>query len=101
VPLTRPPRLPLPEAARLFRLLGEPTRLRLLLLLAARGEVSVGDPADTLGGALTTISSHLMLLRRGRVVGCRREGHNILCRISSPFVAEVLRQVCEDGGRGR
>jgi ArsR family transcriptional regulator len=93
VPRTRPPRPPLPDAARLFRLLGEPTRLRLLVLLAARGEASVGDLADALGGPRSNISWHLMQLRRGRVVGYRREGQKIFCRLSSPFAAEVLRRV--------
>jgi DNA-binding transcriptional ArsR family regulator len=96
VPRTRPPRPSLPEAADLFRLLADPGRLRLLLLLAARGEVSVGELADTLGRHLSTTGNQLMLLHRGRVVGRRREGRKILYRISSPFVAEVLRRVCED-----
>jgi ArsR family transcriptional regulator len=77
----------------LFRLLGVPTRLRLLRLLAARGEASAGDLADTLGWHRSTISSHLQSLRGGGVVTSRREGRHVYYRISSPFVAEVLRQV--------
>jgi ArsR family transcriptional regulator len=79
----------------LFHALGDVTRLRLLLLLADRGEAFVGDLADTLGVPRTTVSSHLTLLHRGRVVGCRREGKHCFYRLTSPFVAHLLRQVCE------
>jgi hypothetical protein len=44
-----PPRLPLADAARLFHLLGEPTRLRTLLPLAGRGEVFADDLAEAIG----------------------------------------------------
>jgi DNA-binding transcriptional ArsR family regulator len=68
----------------------------MLLLLADRGEVSVGDVVEATGQPRPTICWHLGLLRRGRVADCRREGQKILYRISSPFAAEVLRGVRED-----
>ena len=72
MPRSRPPRPSLPEAARLFRLLGGPTRLRLVLLLADRGEASVNDLAGAVGRPQPTVSNQLGLLRRCRVVDCRR-----------------------------
>jgi DNA-binding transcriptional ArsR family regulator len=93
VPRTRPPRLPLPEAARLFRLLGEPTRLRLLMLLAARGEVSAGDLAAATNRSQSASCIHLGLLRRGGVVISRRVGRRVYYRLSSPRAAALLRRV--------
>jgi DNA-binding transcriptional ArsR family regulator len=96
VPRQPQPPLSVPEAARLFRLLGDAGRLRMLLLLADRSEVSVGDVAGATGQPQSTISWHLGLLRRCRVVDCRREGKHNYYRLSSPFAAELLREVCED-----
>jgi DNA-binding transcriptional ArsR family regulator len=90
------PSLSLAEALRLFRLLGKPTRLRLLVLLAARGEASVGDLVAASGLSFGNVSAHLGLLRLASVVATRREGQKILYRINSPPAAEVLRGVCEE-----
>jgi DNA-binding transcriptional ArsR family regulator len=93
VPPTRPPRPSLPEAARLFRLLGEPTRLRLLVLLAARGEVSVGELAAAAGRSQSVACAQLGMLCLAGVVASRREGHWVYYRLSSPVAAALLRRV--------
>jgi DNA-binding transcriptional ArsR family regulator len=93
VPRTRPPRPSLPEAADLFRLLGEPTRLRLLVLLGEQGELPVGDLAAACGRSQPAASLHLGLLRRAGVVASRREGKRVYYRLTSPFVAKLLRRV--------
>ena len=95
--MTRPQPSPsLAEAAQLFRLLGEPTRLRLLLLLADRGESSVGALTEAVGLSQANVSNHLLRLRLAGAVAPRREAQRVYYRLSSPFVAELLRQVCED-----
>jgi ArsR family transcriptional regulator len=91
-----PPPLSVPETADLFRALADPTRLRLLLLLAERGKAFVGDLANALGTSQTTIRNHLGLLRRFGMVQSRREGLRVYYRLSSPFVAGRLRRVRED-----
>jgi DNA-binding transcriptional ArsR family regulator len=86
-------RIPLPEAARLFRALGDPTRLRLLLLLSERGEVGVNDLARAAGLAQTAMNYHLKGLRRAGVVAWRREGRRRYYRFASPLAGELLRDV--------
>jgi ArsR family transcriptional regulator len=93
VPLTLQPRPSLPEAADLFRLLGAPARLRLLLLLADRGEVCAGDLAAAAGQSPSAGHAQLGLLRRGGVVTSRRQGQRVYYRLGSPLVAALLRQV--------
>ncbi len=88
-----PRRLPAAEAASLFRLLGDPTRLRLLALLAERGEVSVTNISGALGEGQTMVSYHLSLLRLGGVIGCRRRGKWNYYRLTSPLAAELLGNV--------
>lgn len=57
----------------LFVALSDPTRLRLLRLMAD-GEVSVGFLADELGESQPKVSRHLATLRSMGLVDTRREG---------------------------
>src|SRR5438477_111448 len=59
-----------------LRLLADPTRLRLLLLLEQE-ELSVAELHDILGMGQSRISSHLAQLKRAGVVEGRRAGKNV------------------------
>src|SRR5215467_14555598 len=59
-----------------LRLLADPTRLRLLLLLEQE-ELSVAELQDILGMGQSRISGHLAQLKRAGVVGDRRAGKNV------------------------
>jgi ArsR family transcriptional regulator len=60
----------------LLRLLADPTRLRLLLLLEQE-ELSVAELQQILSMGQSRISSHLAQLKRAGVVADRRDGKNI------------------------
>ncbi len=60
----------------LLRLLADPTRLRLLLLLEQE-ELSVAELQQILGMGQSRISSHLAQLKRAGVVEDRRVGKNV------------------------
>ena len=60
----------------LLRLLADPTRLRLLLLLEQE-ELSVAELQQILGMGQSRISSHLAQLKRAGVVSDRRVGKNV------------------------
>jgi DNA-binding transcriptional ArsR family regulator len=62
--------------SRLFSLLGDPTRVRILLLLC-RGELNVTRMCEALRMAQPTVSHHLGLLRRGGILQTRRQGKSI------------------------
>ena len=57
----------------LLKLVADPTRLRLVCLLA-REELSVAELQEILGMGQSRISSHLALLRQGGLVADRKEG---------------------------
>src|SRR5437773_7274419 len=59
-----------------LRLLADPTRLRLLLLLEQE-ELSVAELQQILGMGQSRISSHLAQLKRAGVVEDRRAGKNV------------------------
>src|SRR5438093_1452898 len=76
----------------LFKTLADPTRLRLLNLLAA-GETCVCELTDTLRVVQPKVSRHLALLRRAGLVEAKREGKWILyrwARHGDPLVRHVL-----------
>jgi ArsR family transcriptional regulator, arsenate/arsenite/antimonite-responsive transcriptional repressor len=64
------------DLARGFKALGDPVRLRLLSLIAARGggEVCVCDLTDAFDVKGPTISHHLKVLREAGLIDCERRG---------------------------
>ncbi len=78
--------------ATLFTALADPTRLRILRLLA-NGEVCVCRIHETLAVPQPKASRHLAYLRRAGLVDTRREGlwvHYRLAQPDDPAVASVL-----------
>ncbi|MFC0530506.1 ArsR/SmtB family transcription factor [Phytohabitans kaempferiae] len=64
------------ELARAFKVLGDPVRLRVLSLIAARGggEVCVCEITEAFDLTGPTISYHLRQLREAGLVDCERRG---------------------------
>jgi ArsR family transcriptional regulator len=75
----------------LFRALADPTRLRLLNLIAGR-EVCVCFFVEILGVSQPKISRHLAYLRRAGLVAARREGKWMHYRLETPQ-DEVARDI--------
>src|SRR5437016_9812914 len=65
-----------------LKLLADPTRLRLLLLLE-EDELSVAELQKILGMGQSRISSHLAQLKRAGVVEDRRAGKNVYYGLTS------------------
>ncbi|MEV7341777.1 metalloregulator ArsR/SmtB family transcription factor [Streptomyces sp. NPDC093544] len=65
------------ELAKVFKALGDPVRLRLLSMIASRGEsgeVCVCELTPAFELSQPTISHHLKLLRQARLIDCERRG---------------------------
>ena len=77
-------------AAKFFRGISDPTRLRLLVLLLAHGELSVGELVDAVDGLQGRVSSHLACLRHCGLVVDRKEGRNVYYSVPDPRVSEFL-----------
>ena len=76
--------------AKYFRGLGDPTRLRILELLRAEGELNVGELVERLGVAQPTVSNHLACLRWCGFVEARRESRAVYNRIADERVSALL-----------
>lgn len=85
------------EAAELFKVLGDPTRLRILDALSA-GEMRVQDIVDRLGMTQSAISHQLHTLKDHRVVKSRREGRWIYYSIDDAHVKKLFEQGMEHAG---
>ena len=82
------------QAAERFRLLSDPTRLRLLNELDTHGELPVGELAERAGVGLSNTSKHLHQLEREGIVAKRRERTTIHYRIADPSIRELCDLVC-------
>lgn len=82
------------QAAERFRLLSDPTRLRLLNELDQHDELAVGELAERTQVGLSNTSKHLHQLEREGIVAKRREGTTIHYRIADPSVQELCDIVC-------
>jgi ArsR family transcriptional regulator len=86
----------------LFRALGDPTRVRLLDLLAERCRAcSVSELADCLDVDLSVVSRHLALLRAAGVLRAAKTGRNVLYEIQFAALAETLRGIADTLERAR
>jgi DNA-binding transcriptional ArsR family regulator len=64
------------QLAEMFRLLGDQSRLRIVLAIAGQ-ERAVGDIASVTGLSPSLVSHHLRLLRATRLVKPRRHGRQV------------------------
>ena len=78
------------DLAELFRLLGDPTRVRILFALLQAGELCVGDIAAVADTGVTKVSQAMRLLRGAGVVRNRREGRNVFYRLDDAHVRLLL-----------
>jgi DNA-binding transcriptional ArsR family regulator len=86
----------------LFRALGDPTRVRLLDLLAERCRAcSVSELAGCLDVDLSVVSRHLALLRAAGVLRAAKTGRNVLYEIQFDALAETLRGIADTLERAR
>lgn len=78
------------DLAELFRLLGDPTRVRILYALLEAGELCVCDLAAVVGTSDTKVSQALRLLRGAGAVRNRRDGRNVYYRLDDAHVRMIL-----------
>jgi len=72
-----------------FKVLGDPTRLKILHALL-KGELCVCDLGTVLGMTVSAVSHQLAVLKQARLVAHRREGKVVFYSLSDSHVEEVL-----------
>jgi len=76
-----------------FAVLGDPSRLTLLLAMHHAGPISVSDLAVAADMNDTTVSQALRLLKAGGVVAADRDGRIVRYRLANGQIAELLDQI--------
>ncbi|MEX2187730.1 MAG: metalloregulator ArsR/SmtB family transcription factor [Pirellulales bacterium] len=84
------------DVAKLFKLLADETRLRILALLTANDECHVRALCDVLGQSQPAVSHHLALLRVAGLIECRREGKHNFYRALPERVKDLLDGIFSD-----
>jgi ArsR family transcriptional regulator len=80
----------------LFKALGDPNRLRLILALVERCRTcTVGELAKCLTVDVSVVSRHLAMLRAAGVLRAERQGKQVLYTIQFDHLAETLRGIAD------
>jgi ArsR family transcriptional regulator, lead/cadmium/zinc/bismuth-responsive transcriptional repressor len=80
--------------ADLFRVLGDPTRLR-IVLACVNSPRAVGAIAESLGLSQSLVSHHLRLLRAARVVRAERAGKQVFYVAADRHISGMLTDMLE------
>lgn len=92
--------MPLPEdnhvtvIAETYRLLGDPTRLK-VLLTCLEGPIAVGDIARVTGASQSLVSHHLRLLRAARLVRGTRRNKQVFYTAADDHIARMLNDMLD------
>lgn len=78
------------QMATTFRVLGDPSRVRLILVLLRESDVSVGTLARETGMTETACSHSLRLLRAERLVRHRKQGRSVLYSLDDDHITTLL-----------
>lgn len=87
--------MPLPDdqhltvIAETYRLLGDPTRLK-VVLTCLEGPIAVGDIAKVTGASQSLVSHHLRLLRAARLVRGTRRNKQVFYEVEDDHIARML-----------
>lgn len=88
------------EVSALFRLLGDPGRVRMLSALLEAGELCVCDLAAVVDMGESPVSHSLRLLRNAGVVRHRRAGRQVFYRLDDAHVRHLLEMSIEHMSHG-
>ncbi|WP_374336158.1 ArsR/SmtB family transcription factor [Leeia sp.] len=91
------------ELADLFRLLGDPTRLR-VVMSCLEEPVPVTAMAERLGLSSSLVSHHLRLLKAARIVRAERQGKQVFYMAADQhirgMISDLLEHLAEPDGEG-
>ncbi len=80
--------------AEVFHLMGDPSRLSILMVVLD-GPRAVGEIAAATGLSASLVSHHLRLLRAGRLVRAERRGKQVFYTVDDEHIRSVLTDMAE------
>jgi DNA-binding transcriptional ArsR family regulator len=85
-----PPQKDLENLGEFFKVLTDPTRLKILYALGT-GELCVFDLSVSVGASVSSVSHHLAALKRVRLVKGRRDGRIIYYSLDDDHVITIIK----------
>ncbi len=82
------------EEAQLFKALGHPTRLWIVAQLAS-GERCVCEFVEAVGVDFSTISKHLVVLKKAGIIQCDKRGKSVFYSLTCPCILSMIKCVSE------
>lgn len=82
------------DLAEIFKVLGDPTRIKVLYLLR-RKEHCVGELSAALNMSQSAISHHLRLLRNLKLTKCKKIGKKVFYSLADEHVSKIFDQGLE------
>jgi ArsR family transcriptional regulator len=79
----------------ILKALSDPSRLRAVVALTHFEELCVCEIKDMLGLATGTVSRHMDVLKKARLVKARKDGRWVYYRLSEEFPRRILEWVTE------
>lgn len=83
------------ECLELLRALSDRTRQEILKMFAFRKEINVNEIASHFSLSRPTVSHHLNLMRRARLLNSRKEGKEVYYSFNKPYVTRLMGAILE------
>ncbi|MBN2658508.1 MAG: winged helix-turn-helix transcriptional regulator [Spirochaetales bacterium] len=77
------------DISEIFKLLGDPTRMRIVAALRIR-ELCVGDLSALMEISMSGVSHQLRLLKKSRIVRTRRDGKMVYYTLDDEHIEELI-----------
>src|SRR5665811_1498251 len=78
------------EVAEFFKVLGDPTRIKIVCALYENGELCVGDIVSLMDVTRTAVSHQLRILKDKRIVSFRKEGQMKYYYLDDHHVEDIV-----------
>ena len=84
------------ECSDFFSAFADKTRQEIIMIFTKHKELCVTDIANKFSLSRPTISHHLNLLKRVKILNTRKEGKEIYYSINKPYIQDLLGSVLKD-----
>jgi len=81
----------LERQVKIFKALGDPTRLRIIRLLEDK-ELCICEITPATGKSQPTTSAHLKILREAGLVKSRKRGLSVYCQLADESIKKLLKE---------
>ncbi|TAL64850.1 MAG: ArsR family transcriptional regulator [Bacteroidetes bacterium] len=83
------------ECLELFRAMADKTRQEIIMVFAAKKEICANDIAKNFTLSRPTISHHLNLMKRSKILNSRKQGKEVYYSFNKDYVISLMESVFE------